>query len=868
MSKTEKKPTDKNKKHITIKKINIIVETNIEGEKPFSITYDKIYNPVKNKIVFSQKKLDYPFITFDIKYDENVLYELNRKDYGELLRAFFDMTYFTSMVKKMREKNGIVAEKPIEKEKNQIINHNIFMMLYFLFPIKYPIPNNITSSYNSKICNSPGEFSVTLNRANVQTSFFSTFFNRFKNIEQERIREYSYVNTSKGESTITQIIWLNDFLNEPRYRELVDTLIQYEEWLSNLKETINDDIQNAQKDLFENAANDDEKDDDDYFKNNELEMIRKEIKFEYSFEKFKEDVINKFKETFVINKTFEVEDEKVDKDFLTFVQDKVIERIYGKDGINGINGKKITGLGAVEFKYFKVLVDNFQIDYNTIKRGEIELINFIDNINVIKTKINKVTLKENLIKMVESILDDLYKIINQDIRLEDISYELTPAKTTPQMRPSSISSPLGDYGEVYEISSTKFLKTINTDYCYQLFSASCGNKTYSAPKIINLEGLDCSEYNKQKIRADFGVFDFIYIYKDDIDKTPNNDFFSNAETQIKEKIKPFVQKYNDYVKITLGRDSRYGSYIRERETNIKKILEEMNNINENLTIKLNREDNFKNVMNSIDSLKRLFSDEFISKYQLTGVSSIQIKVEKLLKMTNEIKALQLTKIFFEKSKGINLYYDKEQTKSNMDLMNELRKEKYFYFTNTVKFIKEKFINSNRESTNTQINKMMNTYFNNTSNDFITKVVIPAKNAINENEDIGCADYFNTLVTKTRPSNDQKDPEYEINLYVEVIVGKIDYQNQQNITCNYRDQNLIQMYNELTSSPNKFEVLKKNNTIFLSNIIDNVKKDVTNIATENKIPALPPAIPVTGGIRKRRTYRGRGKKIHKYTRKIH
>jgi hypothetical protein len=172
-------------------------------------------------------------------------------------------------------------------------------------------------------------------------------------------------------------------------------------------------------------------------------------------------------------------------------------------------------------------------------------------------------------------------------------------------------------------------------------------------------------------------------------------------------------------------------------------------------------------MDSIDSLKRLFSDEFISKYKLTGVSSIQNKVEKLLKMTNEIKALQLTKIFFEKSKGINLYYDKEQTKSNMDLMNELRKEKYFYFTNTVKFIKEKFINSNRESTNTQINKIMNTYFNNTSREFIDNIIEPAKNAINENVRIDCTSnsYFNTLVTKTRPSNDQKDPEYEINLYM-------------------------------------------------------------------------------------------------------
>ena len=282
---------------------------------------------------------------------------------------------------------------------------------------------------------------------------------------------------------------------------------------------------------------------------------------------------------------------------------------------------------------------------------------------------------------------------------------------------------------------------------------------------------------------------------------------------------------------------------------------------------------FKNIMNSIDFLKTFFSDESVRQNRLSGISSIQIKIEKIFKMTNEIKALQLTKTFFDKAKGINLYYDKddkEQTKTNIELVTELKKDKYFYFTNTVKFIKEKFINSNRESTNTKLNKIMNTYFNNTSNDFINNVIIPAKHAINDNENIGCEDYFNTLVTKTRPSNDQKDPEYEINLYMEVIVGKIDYQNQQNITCNYRDQNLIQMYSELTSSPNEFEVLKKNNTIFLSNIIDNVKKDVTNIATENKLPsqAIPPAIPLTGGIRKRRTYKGRGKKMHKYTRKIH
>jgi len=852
MSKTEKKPTDKNKEnkktHITIKKINIIVETNIEGEKPFSITYDKIYNPVKNRLVSSQKKLDYPYFTFDVKYDETVLHELNKKDYSELLRAFFDMTYFTSMVKKMREKNGNVADN---ETKNQIINHNIFMMLYFLFPIKYPTPNNITSSYNSKICNSSKEFNVTLNRPNVQSSFFS----RFKNIEQERIREYSYVNTSKGESTITQIIWLNDFLNEPRYRELVDTLIQYEEWLSNRKITIDEDIKNAQTDLFENVVNDEKKEGDDgYFKKNELEMIEKEIKIEYSAKKFKEDVINKFKETFVINEDFEIQDK-----FVKSLQDKVIKRIKYISELKG---------PPTQFIYFKELLDQFDIKYNNNDTDN--KITFTDEDSVIRKKINKDTLKKNLIEMIKKFLNSLYNDIDSNIPLSEYSTGLGKPQQILKRAPSQ-DELRNDEGEMLEISSSIFYEKLQ-NYILLLFRASCGDDSIEFPKIIKLIGIDTNcKYNKKNIPTDFGLLHFIgYTHPADRKEgiIIENDILKNGITQ---KISPFVKKMNDYIKIELGRDSRYSSYIRERETNIKKILEEMNNINNNIKSQ-SVEDNFKQVMNSIDSLKRLFSDEFISKYQLTGVSSIQIKVEKLLKMTNEIKALQLTKTFFEKSKGINLYYDKEQTKSNIELINELKKDKYFYFTNTVKFIKDKFINSNRESTNTELNKMMNTYFNNTSREFIDNIIEPAKNAINENERIDCTSnsYFNTLVTKTRPSNDQKDPEYEINLYMEVIVGKIDYQNQQNITCNYRDQNLIQMYNELTSSPNEFEVLKKNNTVFLSNIIDNVKKDVTNIATENKIPteSIRPAIPVTGGIRKRRTYKGRGKKIHKYTRKIH
>ena len=835
----EEKPTVK-KQNITIKKINIIVETNIEGEKPFSITYDKIYNPVKNKLVSSQKKLDYPFVTFDVKYDETVLYELNKKDYSELLRAFFDITYFTSMIKKMRDKNSNVDDK--SNENNTVINHNIFMMLFFLFPIKYPTPNNIKSSFNSKICNSLNKYTVALNRPTVQNTIFSTFFSRFKDIQQENIREYSYVNTSKGESTVTQIIWLNDFLNEPRYRELVDTLIQYDEWLTNRKNTIDEDIENAQKDLFEKIG-----EDDVTITNEDIQKIIDQKKTNFSINTLIDNIKKYIKSLYVLPHIDDKKYEDLEPMIQTYIEclysaeRKLLDifdeamRMPKESSIFKREDGELDSTLIIEF----LLSEKFGTDFNYFTG----IFGNFENRKVKETKH-----RERLKNMPNGIMD-FYKESNDKITIPDeytlkLNYKLKKSKDGSKKTPTSLQSPPPPPQS--QPPPPQSQPPPPQSHLTRLSSADSDSNE------------DCKKFRNN----DKDIYNLRQELK-------NSKYFD----KFKENIRNDVEKFNTF-SANQG-NARFIAQYRDVDNQIDKSVTELRNI---MTITKGLSDMseknvlFKNIMNSVDFLKTFFSDESVRQNRLSGISSIQIKIEKIFKMTNEIKALQLTKTFFDKAKGINLYYEKEQTKTNIELVTELKKDKYFYFTNTVKFIKEKFINSNRESTNTQINKMMNTYFNNTSNDFIEKVIIPAKHAINENEHIKCTgdSYFNTLVTKTRPSNDQKDPEYEINLYMEVIVGKIDYQNQQNITCNYRDQNLIQMYSELTSSPNEFEVLKKNNTIFLSNIIDNVKKDVTNIATENKLPsqAIPPAIPLTGGIRKRRTYKGRGKKMHKYTRKIH
>ena len=838
----EEKPTVK-KQNITIKKINIIVETNIEGEKPFSITYDKIYNPVKNKLVSSQKKLDYPFVTFDVKYDETVLYELNKKDYGELLRAFFDITYFTSMIKKMRDKNSNVDDK--SNENNTVINHNIFMMLFFLFPIKYPTPNNITSSFNSKICNSPNKYTVALNRPTVQNTIFSTFFSRFKDIQQENIREYSYVNTSKGESTVTQIIWLNDFLNEPRYRELVDTLIQYDEWLTNRKNTIDEDIENAQKDLFEKIG-----EDDVTITNEDIQKIIDQKKTNFSINTLIDNIKKYIKSLYVLPDIDDKEYEQLnDNNIQTYIECLYsAERKLLDDFDEQMRmPKELSIFKREDGELDSTLIIEFLLSEKFGERFLNDFTGIFGNFKDVKVRVRGSNHRERLKNAPNGIMD-FYEESNHKITIPDkytlkLNYKLKKSKDGANNTPTSLQSPPPQSQPPPPQSQPPPPQSHLTRFS-------------SAETNINE---DCKKFrNNDKD---------IYNLRQELKESKYFDKF-------KESIRNDVEKFNTF-SANQG-NARFIAQYRDVDNQIDKSVTELRNI---ITITKEPLDvpeknvRFKNIMNSIDFLKTFFSDESVRQNRLSGISSIQIKIEKIFKMTNEIKALQLTKTFFDKAKGINLYYDKddkEQTKTNIELVTELKKDKYFYFTNTVKFIKEKFINSNRESTNTKLNKIMNTYFNNTSNDFINNVIIPAKHAINDNENIGCEDYFNTLVTKTRPSNDQKDPEYEINLYMEVIVGKIDYQNQQNITCNYRDQNLIQMYSELTSSPNEFEVLKKNNTIFLSNIIDNVKKDVTNIATENKLPsqAIPPAIPLTGGIRKRRTYKGRGKKMHKYTRKIH
>jgi hypothetical protein len=219
---------------------------------------------------------------------------------------------------------------------------------------------------------------------------------------------------------------------------------------------------------------------------------------------------------------------------------------------------------------------------------------------------------------------------------------------------------------------------------------------------------------------------------------------------------------------------------------------------------------FKQIMNAVDSLKTFFSESSIRENRITGVSSIQIKLEKILKKSNEIKALQLVQqyLFSDIAKGIYLYYDDEKTESSEILKKELKKDKYSFFTNTVKYIKDNFLNV--ESTNKELTTLMRYYFENTGDELMKNVVGPAKKIINENK----VEYkseknklLNIGVTRIT-SNKANMPVYEIDIYMELIIGKLDYQKQKKIKCEYRDEKLLAYFDKFASNPNNYEIIKK------------------------------------------------------------
>jgi hypothetical protein len=195
-----------------------MIETN-EEKTPFALTFSKIHNPVKSRIPANVTLSEYPFFTGEIPYPESVL---ANKEYSELLRVFFDEDEFIRVIIAPHKMSGD------RKPDMNVVNKNIMVMLSLIFPTAYPSDNNIQTSYDKYLLHRAPEFKFKINVATA--------------VDEDSIRGYSYLNLPGGICTVSEVVWLNDVLNEPTFKELVKNLMDYHKWVIRHRPVIKKDI--------------------------------------------------------------------------------------------------------------------------------------------------------------------------------------------------------------------------------------------------------------------------------------------------------------------------------------------------------------------------------------------------------------------------------------------------------------------------------------------------------------------------------------------------------------------------------------------------------------------------------------------------
>jgi hypothetical protein len=166
---------------------NIPVGTDYEKD---TLTFGSLLSPELKDVRIPTTQ--YPFFTFQIKYDESVL---GFYTYDEVVRTFFKKDLFLSRLCNSSDIIGINKNETnvdVLKKRRDNIDNNIMLMLKYLLPTKWPVINNHFNSYDLFKMKDP-----------MTTLFFNPFITR----------NYVNLKLSSGVFSLKKVVWLNDIIN-------------------------------------------------------------------------------------------------------------------------------------------------------------------------------------------------------------------------------------------------------------------------------------------------------------------------------------------------------------------------------------------------------------------------------------------------------------------------------------------------------------------------------------------------------------------------------------------------------------------------------------------------------------------------------
>lgn len=241
-----------------IEQINIILDTNIQGKNGIPFTRNMLSNPEPDttKDIDNSKLELLPFFSSNRKLPKETLSSLN---YTEITQFFFDRRTFQKYMKN-------VPNEPTSNE-TDITKYNVMTMIESLLPT-YPYIKHIYSSVDElpaggleKTEPDPGAFSGWFAPAKKEQPkhrlLMDVVSTHIPKDDARVLRNMKDVTHSKIPNTtnhpislvmdretytMNEIIWLNDMLNHPKYREILDTMDNFNYWKETTAQTIDEKL--------------------------------------------------------------------------------------------------------------------------------------------------------------------------------------------------------------------------------------------------------------------------------------------------------------------------------------------------------------------------------------------------------------------------------------------------------------------------------------------------------------------------------------------------------------------------------------------------------------------------------------------------
>lgn len=190
--------------NLDVQQLKITISTNVPEIQSVEFTSSLLYHPDYKSIKASNR---YPYITSSRDYPVTVLKGM---EYDKIIDFFFNKKTFTKMLTSSEYPPTV---KTPETDASAIYKMNIMTMLELLFSTKYFVVNNVHQSLD-----------IVLNKSPSNSIFYNPMTTQF-----------SYLKNNNKPYTIKKVVWLNDIVNHPKYRELIKEVHNVKRSLDNDK---------------------------------------------------------------------------------------------------------------------------------------------------------------------------------------------------------------------------------------------------------------------------------------------------------------------------------------------------------------------------------------------------------------------------------------------------------------------------------------------------------------------------------------------------------------------------------------------------------------------------------------------------------